>query len=300
MLIRHQMVTLDWSVGRSMRHKTALVAGGTAGVGLSIVRALVRSGVEVHFIGTSEEKGRRVEQELNTASDAVCRFIKLDLSSLRDVIGFAEAFRSEVPQLDVLANVAGVTLPERQETSEGIEKTFAIGHLSAFLLCRELAPLLEKADHGRIMNVGGVPRFILNPRPDFETKLEFTEKYSGMRVAIDTVHAKTVLTQVFAEKFAGQSIDVNAFHPGTVKGDLGRDMSFPKNVLFKVANAFMSETSKTGNYLATSDEVKGVTGKIFVGSKPRPLSFEQDYKNQLWNATEEMTERALSSPTTPI
>ena len=278
-----------------MRHKTALVAGGTAGVGLSIVRALARSGVEVHFIGTSEEKGRRVEQELTASGDTICRFIKLDLSNLHDVRDFANAFQSEVSHLDVLANVAGVTLPERQETSEGIEKTFAIGHLSAFLLSRELAPLLEKAEHARIMNVGGVPQFILKPRPDFATKLDFTEKYSGMRVAIDTVHAKTVLTEVFAEQLASQGIDVNTFHPGAVKGDLGRDMSFPKSFLFKTANAFMSKTSKTGIYLATSDEVKGLTGQIFVGKKPRPLSFEQGYKDQLWNATEEMIERAFRS-----
>jgi retinol dehydrogenase-12 len=280
-----------------MRHKTALVTGGTSGVGLSIARALARSGVEVHFIGTSEEKGKRVEQELNETGEAICRFIKLDLSSLRDVKDFANAFQSEVPYLDILANVAGVTLPERQETSEGIEKTFAIGHLSAFLLCRELAPLLSKAEHPRIMNVGGVPQFILKQRPDFDKKLDFTENYRGMRVAIDTVHAKTVLTEVYADKLASQGIDVNAFHPGAVKGDLGRDMSFPKSFFFKIANAFMAKTSKTGIYVATSDDVQGVTGQFFVNKKPRALSFEQEYKDRLWNATEEIIEQAITTPT---
>lgn len=283
-----------------MSHKTALVTGGTAGVGLSIVRALARSGAEVHFIGTSEDKGRRVEQELNGTGDTVCRFIKLDLSNLRDVQDFANAFQSEVPQLDVLANVAGVTLPERQETNEGIEKTFAIGHLSAFLLCRELAPLLEQAEHARIMNVGGVPQFILKPRPDFDTKLEFTENYNGMRVAIDTVHAKTVLTEVYADKLASQGIDVNVFHPGAVKSDIARSMSFPKSAVFKFGNVFMSNTSKTGIYLATADDVQGVTGQLFVRKKPRPLNFEQEYKDRLWNTTEEMIERALTSPATQI
>ena len=95
------------------------------------------------------------------------------------------------------------------------------------------------------MNVGGVPSFILKPRPDFEKKLDFTENYGGMRVAIDTVRAKTVLTEVFADKFASQGIDVNVFHPGTVKSDMGRNMSFPMSVVFKVANLSMSKTSKT-------------------------------------------------------
>jgi NAD(P)-dependent dehydrogenase (short-subunit alcohol dehydrogenase family) len=113
------------------------------------------------------------------------------------------------------------------------------------------------------------------------------------------VHAKTVLTEVFAEKLASQGIDVNAFHPGAVKGDLGRDMSFPKSFFFKIANAFMSKTSKTGIYLATSHDVQGVTGQLFVRNKPRPLSFEQGYKDRLWNATEQMIEQALTSPTSP-
>ena len=282
-----------------MSQRRALVTGGTAGVGLSVVRALAHRGVEVHFVGTSDEKGRRVEQELNGTGAAAVRFIKLDLSTLRDVRDFAEAFRSEVPQLDLLANVAGVTLPERQETDEGIEKTFAIGHLSAFVLNRELAPMLEQAAHPRIMNVGGVPQFILKPRPDFETKLDFRENYNGMQVAIDTVHAKTVLSQVFADEFAGRGIDVNVFHPGWVKSDMARHMSFPMSAVFKVGNMFMSDTTKTGIYLATSSDVNGVTGQFFARKKPRPLGFEQGYGRRLWDATEALLDRALTSPRTP-
>lgn len=47
------------------KQKVALVTGGTAGVGLSVVRALVTSGAFVHFIGTNERKGARIERELN-------------------------------------------------------------------------------------------------------------------------------------------------------------------------------------------------------------------------------------------
>jgi len=137
--------------------------------------------------------------------------------------------------------VAGVTVPERQETREDIDKTLAIGHLSAFLLCRELAPLLAKVGHTRIKNVGSVLSFIIKPLPDFEKKLDFTEKHGGMRVPIDTVHATTVLTEVFADKLASQGIDVNVFHVGTAKSDIGRNMSFPMSVAFKVANVFHVE-----------------------------------------------------------
>ena len=114
--------------------KTALVTGGTAGVGLSIARALVRDGVFVHFVGTNAAKGRGIESEVN-ADRPRARFIQLDLSRPGDVQAFARRFAEEVPTLDVLANVAGVMLATRQQTDEGFEKTFAIDHLAAFVLC---------------------------------------------------------------------------------------------------------------------------------------------------------------------
>ena len=165
-----------------MERKTALVTGGTSGVGLSIVRELGKGGAYVHFIGTNREKGERIERELSEAGIA-CRFIHLDLSRLRSVRDFANDFKSEVSELDILANVAGVMLPERQETAEGVEKTFAIAYLSAFLLCRELAPLLAKGSHARIINVSGAPAQLLKPHLDFE-ELDFKANYHGIRVTI--------------------------------------------------------------------------------------------------------------------
>ncbi len=162
-----------------MSKKRALVTGGTSGVGLSIVRALVARHVHVHFVGTNVSKGRAIEQELGAAAE----FVQLDLSDLAGVRRFARGFRDAVPALDVLLNVAGLMLPTRQVTGEGFEKTFAVGYLSAVLLSTELAPLLEKAPGGRILNVAGVPRFILKTRLDLDD-LGFETNYQGMRVAI--------------------------------------------------------------------------------------------------------------------
>ncbi len=272
-----------------MSKKVALVTGGTSGVGRSILPELVKAGFFVHFIGTNGEKGRAIESELNGTSGPVCAFIQLDLSDLRSVKEFAEGFRADVPTLDLLLNVAGIMLPERQVTSEGFEKTFAIGYLSVFVLIRELTPSLADAENGRIANVAGVPALVLKQGLDFDD-LGFTKNYKGMPTAIRTIHAKTVLTEILAEKLAGQGIDVNSFHPGAVKGDLGRSMSFPMNALFSVANLFMAKTSKSGIYLSTADEVTGVTGQLFVGKKPTPLAYEQAYKDELWRRTEVMLE----------
>ena len=270
--------------------KVALVTGGTAGVGLSMVRDLVADGAFVHFVGTNAAKGQRIEQALN-AANPVCRFIALDLSRLRDVQAFARRFVDAVPRLDVLANNAGVMLPARQVTDEGNEMTFAIDHLAALVLCQGLRPALARANHARILNVSGSPSHLLKPSLDFDN-LQLERRYSLIRAAINAVHAKTVMTEILAERFAPDGIDVNAFHPGGVKSDLSRDMRFPLRQIVGFARLFMSSESTCGKYVSTSDAVTGMTGQLFVKSRPRPLRFERDYKDQLWRCSQQIVARS--------
>ena len=277
-----------------MTKKIALVTGGTSGIGLSLVKELVENNFYVHFIGTSKEKGKRIESELNTVNNSRCKYIELDLSNLKKVKAFADRFKSEVSQLDILLNVAGVMVPKRQETEEGLEKTFAIGYLSAFLLSRELLPILSKVPHSRIINVSGMPSKVLKPILNFDN-LNFMTNYSGMSVAVDTVHAKTVMTEILAEQLKSKNIDVNSFHPGTVKSDLARDLPFLFKLFFKVALIFMSKKSESGVFLSTSNDVKGITGQFFIKKKATPLNFDKKYKDQLWSSTESIVERALIS-----
>ena len=267
-----------------MSTKTALVTGGTSGIGLSLLPDLVKAGFTVHFIGRNADKGREIESELNAAHGPVVHFVQLDLSDLAAVKSFAEGFVQQVPSLDLLANIAGLMSPERRVTDEGFEKTFTVGYLSAYVLCRELTPSLARAPKSRIVNVAGVPRFVLRQTLDLED-LAFENNYKGMDVAIKTVHAKTVLTEILAERLRDQGITVNAFHPGAVQGEVGRDFSFPLSTLFGIANRFMAKTSESGIHVTMSDEVEGVTGQYFVGRKGQPLAFDAAYKNGLWDRT---------------
>ena len=276
-----------------MNGKVALVTGGTAGVGLSLVRALVRDGTFVHFVGRNVASAQAIEDELNTGPEPVCRFVELDLSSLREVDAFTKRFSEQVPKLDLLANVAGVMLRTREETEEGNERTFAINHLAAFLLSVRLRALLARAESPRILNVSGAPAHLLKPCLDFDN-LQLTSGYSLIRAAINAVHAKTVITEILAERFAGDGIDVNAFHPGAVKSDLARNMGFALRQFFGLARLFMASESKSGVHLATSETVTGTTGSLFVGTRARTLAFDNGYKDRLWSETERLVEQSLA------
>ncbi len=277
-----------------MSTKIALVTGGTSGVGLSIVKALVKNNYTVFFIGTNEQKGKEIESDLNKNSTTKNTFIKLNLGNLNEVHKFANKFKSEVSHLNLLANVAGVVLLKRQETEQKLEKTFAIGYLSAFMLSNALIPLLEKNKHSRIVNVSGIPKQVMNATLNFDD-LYFKKKYSGFKTAVATIHAKTVLTEILSEKLKDKNIDVNSFHPGTVKSDLTRNMPMLLKILAKMVSPFMAKSSKNGIYTSTSQEITGITGQLFTNKKPISLHFKKEYKEKLWRETERMIEKVVPS-----
>jgi NAD(P)-dependent dehydrogenase (short-subunit alcohol dehydrogenase family) len=268
--------------------KTALITGGTSGIGLAIAKALLQDADhKVLLIGRNKEKGRAVEASLGTAYPGRVIFTPLDLSDIRAVMAFADRFRETHSELDLLANVAGVMESQRTITGDGFETTFAVGYLSAFVLSTRLSPLLEKARHGRIVNVGGVAKFVLKSKLDFED-LDFSRNFGSFKTAITTVHAKTVLTQILSQKYAPLGIDVNSFHPGAVRSDLMKSMPWWTRALFKVLATFMSKTSNTGVRVCSSPELQGTTGKYFDGNKAIDLDFERPYRDRLWQETENL------------
>ncbi len=267
--------------------KIALITGGTSGVGLSLVNELAKNNYHVYFIGTSQEKGTEIESAIHTANNT-CTFIQLDLSSLAATKSFAQSFIHKIPHLDILANVAGVMLPKKTMTNEGIEKTFAIGYLSAYILIRELTPLLIKAPHSRILNVGGSPRHILKQQNTIDDIQKSSEKHNGIKAAIHAVHLKTVLTQLIAQRLKESTTDVNTFHPGIVKSSLGRNAPFPLNLLFNIASLAMPRTSKCGIYAALSEDIQGVTGSLLVNKKHTVLTFDEEYSEKVLNQTHEL------------
>jgi len=262
------------------KKKTALITGGTSGVGLSIARALVKNNYEVFIIGRNQEKGKAITLDLNKHG-ACAEFICLDLECLSDVALFAEDFANKQERLDLLVNAAGIVLPKREITKEGLEKTFATGYLSAFILSNNLAKLLKRTEGARIVNVSAQPKSVLIDKLDFEN-LDFSKNYNGFKASLTTVNAKTVLTQLLAEKFVPLGIDVNCFHPGIVRSQLTRSLPFGMRFLMKLFSPFMSRISENGIFVSESTQLNGITGQLYVNKKSISLNFDTAYKEELW------------------
>lgn len=273
--------------------KVALVTGGSSGVGLSIVKALVKENYKVFFIGSNQDKGKQVETQLSAGASQEVNFIALDLSDLNAVKRFAGKFKSKNKKLDLLVNAAGVVLPKRELTDDGLEKTFAIGYLATFILTRELEPVLAKADNARIVNVSGGTALAFYLRLNFEN-LNADLRYNGVLTAAKTVHAKAVLAEILARRYEASNITVNAFHPGIVKSDLGRNMIWPLNSLMNYFSLLLPKDSKTGIHASLSTSLQDVTGKFLVNKKQIPLKFKEAYKNRLLKETDLILDRVIA------
>lgn len=259
----------------------ALVTGGTSGVGASIVRGLVAAGARVDVIGTNPERGQRMAELVRPGGG---RFFAVDLGDLGAVQSFVEPYAAEDAPLDVLVCAAGVLLPTRQVTPEGFERTFAIGYVSAFVLANRLRARLAAARRARVVLVSGTPKPLLRPRLDFDD-LTLQTQFSLRRAALNGVHAKTVLAHELSERFAADGIDVNAVHPGGVKSDLLRNLTFPLSLAAPLVQAFMQDESEAGIRAATAAELAGTTGQMLEGTTARPLPFDPGYRDRLWQET---------------
>ncbi|MBT2540701.1 SDR family NAD(P)-dependent oxidoreductase [Streptomyces sp. ISL-44] len=133
--------------------QTAVVTAGTAGIGLETALGLAAAGLAVTVVGRSAERGARAVERINATGPAhPARFLTADLASLHAVRALADRIASEGP-LTVLVNNVGAMFAERQDSVDGIEASFAVNHLSPYLLTELLIPTLRAGAPSLIVNV---------------------------------------------------------------------------------------------------------------------------------------------------
>lgn len=277
-----------------MLGKTVMVTGGTAGIGLVTARELARMGAHVVIVSRNQQKGERVVRELRRATgNEWIAFQRADLSSLDEIRRVARNFAEEHARLDVLVNNAGAFFQRRQESADGIEMTFALNHLSYFLLTNLLLDRLRAADGGRIVNVSS--RAHVGAELDF-ADLEMKRGYKGWVAYRRSKLANIHFTRALARRLEGTGVSTNALHPGFVATNFGLNNSLPFRIGMKLAfwtSAIgVEEGAQTPIHLASSPEVEGVTGRYFVKCadvQPSPAAGDDGAAERLWEVSERMT-----------
>lgn len=188
----------------SVAGKTALVTGGSRGIGLMIARGLVENGVKTYISSRKADVCDAVAAELSEHGQ--CISLPADLSATDGAAALAAQLGEREPALHILVNNAGANwgAPMAEYPDDAWDKVLGLNVKSVFNLTRHCLPLLERAasaeDPARVINIGSIDGIQI---PALETYAYSTSKAA--------VHH---LTRVLAHRLAAKKITVNAVAPG--------------------------------------------------------------------------------------
>jgi NAD(P)-dependent dehydrogenase (short-subunit alcohol dehydrogenase family) len=296
------MLVLVGSVLMSeMKGKICIVTGSNSGIGKETAIGLAKMGATVVMVVRNQERGEKARTEIvkQTGNNSVDLMI-CDLSSIDSIRRFAKEFKKKYDRLDVLVNNAGAVFNKRGVTPEGFERTLAVNYLGPFLLTHELLDLLKSSAPSRIINVSsGLAKNGKVDLDDLQSEKNYvgTKAYSRVRAP---VYANTKLmlmmyTYELARRLKGSGVTANVLMPGFVATNLGKNSgSLSSSVMFRMVRPMQvsaKKGSETSVFLASSDDVKDVTGRCFAKRKEVmtcPASYDEELQRGLWNKTESM------------
>ncbi len=184
--------------------KTALVTGGSRGIGLMIARGYVEAGAKVYISSRKAEVCDEVAAELS--AQGTCISVPADLSQDGEAERLAGEIAAREPALHVLVNNAGATwgAPIAEYPSAAFDKVLELNVKAPFLLTRALLALLDAAgtadDPARVINIGSID--------GIQVPLMETYAYSSSKAAVHQ------LTRHLARQLGPRNITVNAVAPG--------------------------------------------------------------------------------------
>ncbi|MFR9727780.1 SDR family NAD(P)-dependent oxidoreductase [Saccharopolyspora sp. MS10] len=181
-----------------LRGRTALVTGGTSGIGLATARLLARDGAEVVIAGRDAERGKEAERA--ASGEGAVRFVAADLGDLDSVHELAR----QTGPVDVLVNNAGIypAAPTTEQTVQEYEHIFDVNVRGAYFLVAALVPHMLAKGEGAIVNV---------------TSITASRGFAGSSAYGASKAALEALTRSWAAEFAPGGVRVNAVSPGSTR-----------------------------------------------------------------------------------
>ena len=280
--------------------KTILITGATDGIGKHLAKTLAKEGHEVIIHGRNSVKLAATLKEIQAVAigNRVVAY-QADFSQMKEVRTFVKEIKRNFKTVDVLINNAGLYAGStRTTTTENVELTLMLSVLVPYYLTKELVPLLDNSGAGRVINTSSFMHHFANTKElDFGMEKHYNPSLAYNNAKLYTIWLTRYQAQLF-EKF-GFKITVNAYHPGLIATNLGRDprdekgrKSVFKRVM-KLLSKNLDEGIETGYYLALSEEVASRSGCYFDNKKVKRVS-EKGYSPEKAQQLIDYCERSIS------
>ncbi|MDF1764703.1 MAG: SDR family NAD(P)-dependent oxidoreductase [Oleibacter sp.] len=282
--------------------KTAVVTGGSSGIGKETTKALVSMGYRVIIAARNQAKGialiETIQQDIPSAN---IEFHSVDLSDFSAVKQFCRYLKETLDSLELLVLNAGLFTSKLETNSTGHELMFASTHLGHFLMTHELMPLMretmKKASSSnpypvRIVVTSSVAHQFASFGNFFKT-LENPIKNNTFLLIPFINYGRSKLANLLfvrglASRLKDEAILVNGFHPGGVKSDIWRGTPSLFNRIIYPFLVTEKAGAETQIFLATEPKLNE-SGQYFCRKKKdftSPRSRNKKLIDDLWTYSE--------------
>jgi 3-oxoacyl-[acyl-carrier protein] reductase len=186
--------------------KTALVTGGSKGIGLETARALAREGVKVLICARRETALAEAAQDIMATTQVKIETQPLDVTKVEQIATIPRVVAEKLGRIDILVNNAGTGTykPFLAVTDDELVEGMAINFFAQFRICQRVVPLMIAQGGGSIVNVSGETG-IMSLNPPFLSSCTGPAKAAEIR-----------LSNVLANELAPHNIRVNCVIPGFI------------------------------------------------------------------------------------
>jgi retinol dehydrogenase 12 len=247
-----------------MEGKVVVITGATSGIGQKAAEKLAAQGARLVLVSRNPERGEATMARLAAAGPGVAHTIHYaDLSRLAEMKRVAAEIVEAEPRIDVLMNNAGAIFGEWELTEDGLERTYALNHMSYFVVTHGLRKRLLTSAPARVVNTSSDAHS--GKTLDF-TDLQYSRGYKAFAAYGRSKLCNILFTRELSMRLLGSGVTVNCFHPGFVNTRFGDESGGLASTGIRIGKLFALTPEKgaeTMVYLASSPDVGTISGAYF-------------------------------------
>jgi 3-oxoacyl-[acyl-carrier protein] reductase len=225
-----------------LKGRTALVTGGSQGIGEAIALRFGAEGATVGVVASgNRDKAAAVAEKVKLAGGSALAFVA-DVRSVKEVEALAREAEAKLGRVDILVNSAGVFYPTKigETTEADYDQTMDVNVKGTFFCVHAIAPGMMKRKSGNIINITSVAG---------QVGMGGYSVYCGSKAAIIT------MTKALAVELAPHGIRVNAIAPGNTATPM--NLNIRTDPKFKPMLDYMASRTPSGRTYSEAEDTAG-------------------------------------------